>query len=191
MKLLLFTFAFLRVLSPTHAQQQEAHLLGIVTRVELAATAWFQEQYDDYTPHPEIMGSLKKQDLKKYIVQVFFGSWCGDSKREMPRFLKIMDQLNVPPENIQIIGVDKGENYKQSPGREERGKAIYRVPTFVMYKNGEEKGRIVEYAAFSMERDLMLILQQKAYAPNYYSYPLISQWYNDGILKDKNLMCGA
>ena len=63
------------------------------------------------------------------------GTWCGDSKREVPRFYKILDEMGVKEQDIQLYNLDnRGDAYKQSPGGEEKGQAhspgahFYRLP---------------------------------------------------------------
>ncbi len=191
-KTALLSLASFLISTGVFAQQPESrnHLLGEIHKKELSKTPyseWYDSGYKAYNPNPKIVEKLKDQDLKNYHIEIFLGSWCGDSRREMPRFLKILDEINFPAKKVVIIGVDTGENYKQSPGREERGKAIYRVATFIIYQEGVEKGRIVEYPVFSLERDLLKILEQEPYTPNYYSFPVLTEWQQQGILSDTNI----
>lgn len=53
--------------------------------------------------------------------------------------------------------------------------------------NGEEAGRIVEYPAVSLERDLLAIVEGQDYTPNYFSYSYLIQWQKEGVLKDPNV----
>lgn len=73
------------------------------------------------------------------------------------------------------------------PQRQEAGLNIFRVPTFIIYENNREVGRIVEYPATTMERDLLQILSRKEYSPNYFTYPIIAKWMKEGLLKDENI----
>lgn len=38
---------------------------------------------------------------------VFFGSLCGDSKRQVPAFLKISDAVGIPSGRIRFYGLDR------------------------------------------------------------------------------------
>jgi tetratricopeptide (TPR) repeat protein len=121
-------------------------------------------------------------------MKIFFGTWCGDSKRELPKMTKVLEKLSFPQKNITLIGVDDStEVYKQSPQRQEAGMNIFRVPTFIVYENGKEVGRIVEYPTETMERDLLKIFARKEYTANYFGYPQIIQWMKDGLLTDENI----
>jgi len=165
-------------------------LLGSFSRDSLLNEpfkTWFEAGYNAYIPQPEVVEQLKKINLKTHIVQVFMGTWCGDTKRELPRFLKTLDAIGFPKQNVEIIGVSNLDDaYKQSPNHEERGVEIYRVATFVFYKNGVEVNRIVEYPVNSLETDLLAILSGAPYTPNYKTYPFIRQWQNDGTLVSDN-----
>ena len=115
---------------------------------------WYSTQYIGYEPDEFIVGQIK--ELSDSIeIQIFMGTWCIDSRREVPRFLKIMDQSEFEQDKLQIINVNRK---KVSPAHEEKNKNIDFVPTFIIIKNGNEIGRIVEYPIISLENDLMSIL---------------------------------
>ncbi len=59
------------------------------------------------------------------------------------------------------------DEYKQSPGHEETGFDIFRVPTLLVKAKNRVKGRIIEYPVISLEKDLLSILKGKPYTPNY------------------------
>lgn len=125
---------------------------------------WFDSIYHGYTAD----AALLKNAWTDEQVDVFMGTWCGDSRREVPHFLKIMDSLGVPPQKVRIICTKSGNpGHKTSPGREEQGLYIFRVPTFIVRKNGKEIGRIVEFPVQSLEKDLLAIIRGQAYEPNY------------------------
>jgi hypothetical protein len=88
-------------------------------------------------------------------VIVVFGAWCGDSRREVPRFLKLADAAGIPADSVNLYAV--GRSKKSDDGLTERWK-IERVPTFIVEKNGVEAGRIVETPKTSMAADFLEIL---------------------------------
>jgi hypothetical protein len=85
------------------------------------------------------------------------GTWCPDSRREVPRFLHVLDLWKFPPEKVTFIGVDDA---KISPVGEYTGLGIQRVPTFILYKNNIEAGRIIENPVTSLEQDIVNILKR-------------------------------
>ncbi len=128
---------------------------------------WFQTNYDDYITNDKIVGRLKDA-LKNYSIKVFYGTWCGDSKREIPKFYKVIDEAGFDKSKLESIAVDrKPEAYKASPNGEEKGLNIHRVPTFIFYKGDKEIGRIVEYPKQDFERDMLEITSGKRYIPQY------------------------
>lgn len=161
-------------------EKGKSMLLGKVNRASFNHEDfnWFSKNYRAYLSNDKITKLLKKE-LKPYKIKVFFGSWCGDSKRNVPIFLKILDESNFPKENIEFIALDrKDEAYKQSPNREEKGLNIHRVPTFIFYKNGKEINRIVEHPKETYERDLLKIVQGKKYTSKYSAVELINTLLN-------------
>ncbi|WP_420552066.1 tetratricopeptide repeat protein [Tenacibaculum aiptasiae] len=129
--------------------------------------SWFQKNYEDYITNKDVINEFKEQ-LKDYTIKIFYGSWCGDSKRGIPKFYKVLDEAGYDLKNLEAIAVDrKPEAYKASPNGEEKGLNIHRVPTFIFYKNNREVGRIVESPKQDYERDMLAITQGKRYAPQY------------------------
>jgi len=148
---------------------------------------WFTPGYTNYQPNAAVVSSLKQQNLGDINIKVFFGSWCGDSKRELPRFMKVLSVISFPDKKVQLIGLGATDSlYKQSPGGEEQGLGIFRVPTFIIYKNGKEISRINEFAALTLEKDLLAIVSNQSYIPNYRSFAKIQEWLKDGTLQDEN-----
>ena len=128
---------------------------------------WFEANYAAYNTVSKEMESLSSA-LQKHNVLIFLGTWCGDSRREVPRFLKILDEAQFPKDRLKIVAVDRREpNIKKSPTGEEWGLQIKRVPTFIFLKDGKEVNRIVESPVESLEKDMITLLSNKEYTPNY------------------------
>lgn len=145
-------------------------LLGECSRSALLQapfSEWFVKNYNSYVVNDSISNQVKPMIEKKKVV-VYLGTWCGDSKREVPRMLKILDAADVKKNQVKLVMLDnKDSMYKQSPGHEEKGLNIHRVPTFVIYENEKEIGRIVESPVASLEKDLVSILKKENYRPQY------------------------
>ena len=169
----------------------EPKLLGVVgvnALQQASFSTWYNPGYQNYTINPTIEAQLKQQNTTSISIKIVFGSWCGDSKRELPRMMKILNQLNFPAQKITLVGVDNADStYKQSPGREDLGLQVFRVPTFIVYENGVELNRINESPVESLERDLLKILRKESYAPNYYSYAYLNKWLKEGLFADENI----
>lgn len=144
-------------------------LLGQISKEGLLQEpfkTWFEKNHEDYMVNNKIV-EVFKDSLQDMKVKVFLGTWCGDSKREVPRFYKVMEAANFPMDQMEVIAVDRtAEAYKQSPTGEEKGLNIHRVPTFIFYKDGKEVNRIVEYPKATFEHDIKAIVEGK-YTANY------------------------
>lgn len=175
------TYIFIIVialLTSSHAQfnkevtTKEGHqfLVGKITWDGLNANpynAWFEKGFENYVVDETLVNMFKEQ-LGEHEIKLFLGTWCGDSKREVPRFLKILKAASFPLENIEIVALDRRKaHYKTSPTGEEKGLNIIKVPTFIFFKDGQEINRIVESPIESLEEDLMKIVLGKSYTPNY------------------------
>ncbi|MEQ9423022.1 MAG: hypothetical protein RJQ09_01295 [Cyclobacteriaceae bacterium] len=189
MKKLHYTLLILLAIYSFQANSQD-YLLDEVTREQLSAppySEWFQAGYDNYIPNAEILNILRN-DLASASVELYFATWCGDSRREVPKFLKLMDELGIEKSQIKLYALDYEDGvYKQSPSKFEAGKSIYRVPTFRIMNNQKELGRIVEYPVVSFEMDLRRIVNGEDYLPNYKSFPFINDWLEAGLLTDKTV----
>lgn len=159
-----------------------------IQQLEVAPYAsWYKTGYEKYNTHTETLKQLQQVKTKGYRIQVFLGTWCGDSKREIPHFVKVLNQMQFPLQQVQFIGLGGSDSlYKQSPTGEEKALGIFRVPTFIVYQNNTEIGRINEYPATTLEGDLLKILSAQHYEPNYASFSFFKQWLNAGTLTNPN-----
>lgn len=88
-------------------------------------------------------------------VDVFLGTWCGDSRREVGRLFRALELVQEPyPFTIRFVGVDRA---KVAPGLSE-GAGLRYVPTIIVRRDGAEVGRIVESAPRGIERELLDLL---------------------------------
>lgn len=146
-------------------------LLGKCTRDALLQPAfadWFKSNYDSYVVDSFTCNFIRPLLAGKSIT-IFMGTWCGDSKREVPRVLKMLDCCDFPASNLKMIMVGNSDSlYKKSPQHEEAGKNIVRVPTIIIEQKGIEIGRIIEFPITSLEKDLLAILKKEKYQPNYH-----------------------
>ena len=163
--------------------QKQKNLLGTITESQLKEepySRWYTKNYDEYAPSTEIIEKITPL-LSDHNVTIFFGTWCGDSKEGVPQVLKILNKATIDTSRLHIIGLGGGkENYKKGPNGEEKGGNIFRVPTIIFKKDGVEKGRIIEFPVVSFEQDMLDILSEKEYFPNYRGAQTILQLINDG-----------
>lgn len=130
-------------------------LVGPVTEEQLyrAYPSWAGSA-SRYRFTPEVIDQLRKIDSKLEIV-VFFGTWCGDSRSEVPKFLRVFDTAANGNFSLRMYGVDRslrdGNGLSESLG-------VERVPTFIFFSGGKELGRIVEKPRKTIEEDFLAIV---------------------------------
>ncbi|RZK60085.1 MAG: thioredoxin [Pedobacter sp.] len=134
-------------------------MLNECTREGITSFAEFKESYDpnyaSYKPDSAAFADLS-QLLKGKKITIVLGTWCGDSKYQVPHFLKIMDGLKVDGDKIKFIAVDGAK--KAENGLIDSLK-ITNVPTFIFTnKKGKEVGRITEHPKETLEKDMVKIL---------------------------------
>jgi len=138
--------------------EQITWVLGYFTADRLTSTphsAWFINGKDEYVPNSESLNKLLDIYKDALTIKIVLGTWCPDSRKQVPRFMRIMDIWQFPYQKITFIGVDDA---KLSPVGEYASLDIQRVPTFIIYKNNIEAGRIIENPKTSLEQDIVDIL---------------------------------
>jgi len=122
---------------------------------------------EKYIPDGEIVSRIKKALPEDLSIICVLGTWCGDSRREVPRFQEVMKTCNIEEKKLKILAVDRSKAESQDPTyaelinwskrvREYLG--VKAVPTFIICSGGKELGRIVETPEVSLEEDLLQIL---------------------------------
>lgn len=120
--------------------------------------AWYTKGYNDYKPEIETIFKIQDANIEGVSILIVLGTWCGDSRREVPRFLKMLDQCSLTRIKVTYLGVDLS---KYSPVGDYEKLNILKVPTFIVYRNNIEAGRIIEYPVTSLERDFLEILSKE------------------------------
>jgi thiol-disulfide isomerase/thioredoxin len=116
---------------------------------------WYQDEYDHYSVDIESLELLDSDSFSTVQIKVVMGTWCGDSQREVPRIIKILEQLDYNFENLTIIGVNKN---KKAEGTEVDQLNIELVPTIIFYIDNKDVGRIIESVEESLEKDMIKII---------------------------------
>ena len=93
--------------------------------------------------------------LSKWVtVKVYFGSWCSDSHRWVPYSWSLFQGTQLEG-RVDLIGLPRDKIIRDSIAP---GMNILKVPTFVIYKNDKEIGRIIENPEDNFPNDLIKIL---------------------------------
>jgi hypothetical protein len=149
----------------------EKYLRGWVTPDSLYhAFPEFQPIPGAYLPESRALPLLRGYD-ELVTVLIFFGNWCSDSKREVPRFYATLGLAANPNFSARLFGLDRTK--KDTAGFAEAF-GITNVPTFI-FLNGDrvfsanshalaeqtkgELGRITETPTVSIEQDWVDILK--------------------------------
>jgi thiol-disulfide isomerase/thioredoxin len=136
-------------------------LLGPIHReqVEEAAPDWVQAEVES-APDDKAARALAAVPAGASVT-VYMGSWCGDSRRELARFWRALDDVGGEvPFAISYVGVDHA---KKEPAALVQPVGLRYVPTFVVRRDGREVGRIVESAPHGIEQDLLALLTGTAH----------------------------
>ncbi|MDY0101984.1 MAG: thioredoxin family protein [Lentimicrobium sp.] len=134
-------------------------MIGTVTREGLADFSdWFNIEYQQYQPDSSTIASIQNSGIDYPWVFIVMGTWCGDSRQQVPHFFKILDQLNYPSERIFMVAVDRDKKTKDFCLGDYN---IQLVPTFIFTREGEETGRIIETPTTTLEGDLLDIFKKR------------------------------
>ncbi len=157
----------------------DTHLCGTISIQDLQSgdyKKWFDKNYDAL----EMDGKSTKwkKGLKKTQVDIYLGTWCGDSRRWVPKFVKLWDELGLDREQLNFIALYNGEKSKQGPNGEEKGKNIHRVPTFIFKSNDVEYARIVEHPRTDLLTDVAQIALGYPSTPNYKGANYLMELFN-------------
>jgi hypothetical protein len=110
-----------------------------------------------YNPNPDCLQKLKalQQPVR---IEIYLGTWCPDSKNHVGAYFKVLAMTDNPLIQTVYVGIprDRAARPKYLP----QAKNIEKLPTFLVYKEGKELGRIIETPAKSVEEDLVAILNK-------------------------------
>jgi hypothetical protein len=135
-------------------------LLGPVSReqIEEAEPSWVAAQVGA-SPDVEAARALAGVEPGAEVT-IYLGTWCSDSRREVPRFWRALDEAGGSvPFAIDYIAVDRAA---KRPPELESEVGLRFVPTFIVRRGGEEVGRVVETSPDGIEKDLLALLSGTA-----------------------------
>ncbi|HEX6160010.1 MAG TPA: peptidylprolyl isomerase, partial [Thermoanaerobaculia bacterium] len=137
----------------TVGEKTAAELMRVLPEYDLARQA--------YAADISVIEMMKSYVRAGDRAEVYMGTWCPDSLREVPKFLRIVDDLKTQ------YGVDLPVRYfaldksKQAPQALLAGKTVDKVATFIYYRGDAELGRIVEKPTGLFEDDLLAIVAKQ------------------------------
>jgi len=121
---------------------------------------YYKTQFEIYSPKSKFVKKAKSIFKNgDYEIVTIFGDWCSDSKLQVGRFDKVLSEASFPKSKYKHIAVDREKKAREVDITKYR---ISRVPTFIIFLNGIEIGRITESPETTLEKDLYTILKQKS-----------------------------
>ena len=148
--------SMLLVLLVVDATAQSNDILGTTTPEEIRGQHRVFDIYvGRYTPDSSSVEFLNNFEHPVEI-KVLFGTWCHDSKREIPAFIKTMEEVGNPNLDVEFIGVSRK---KTDPEGRAKNYDLQYTPTFIIFSDEKEIGRIVEESTERIEQDLVQILK--------------------------------
>lgn len=109
-----------------------------------------------YEPDAESIHGIREIP-PDYRITLVMGSWCSDSREQVPRFYRILDDAGIDSDIMQVICVD---GYKSAGEIQLDHLGIEFVPTFIFTREGTEIGRIIETPVALLEEDFLSIIVQ-------------------------------
>lgn len=150
----IYSLFIFMIVATSLVSAQDDYLSGPVTESQIREVKIFDLYANRYEPDQEIIQKLN-QVQDSILVDVFMGMWCHDSKREIPAFFKVMESVTNPLITAKYTAL---EYRRRGPKDIIKENNIKRTPTFIVYRNGKEIGRIIEEVSVSVESDLYKII---------------------------------
>ena len=138
------TFCFAQKETTYINQSVEVHLCNPFDTNELEEnspyTPWFNKPYDEFMLYYTTYSW--SSELNDVGVNIYMGTWCGDSKKWVLSFLKAWDQLGLDRKKLSYTALyDNDERYKQGQMEKRKDcKYIVSLPLFLK----EMKKRLYE-----------------------------------------------
>ncbi len=131
----------------------------------------WQDNYKQYRVDPSLIDTIKSKTADNLKIDVYLGTWCSDSRNNVPKFMKIIDALghdhqehkeHQEHEAHQDLVPVKYYNVGRKPNQDVKYYVkelkVERVPTFIFYREGKEIGRIVENPKTTLIEDFLEIV---------------------------------
>ena len=134
---------------------------GLVYRNPRERAFELRATYEHDSPDAAVLDMMRSYVHPEDHLEVYMGTWCPDSEREVPKFLRILDDLRaqygveIP---VTFYALDRS---KQKPAELIAGKHVDKVATFIYYRGDEELGRIVERTQSPLFEDDLLTIVAK------------------------------
>lgn len=98
----------------------------------------FSAAYQQYTVNKQQQKQINAI-VKPITLTVYFGTWCHDSQREVPRILKLF--AKHPNVTIKLVALDYQKSEPQGLAKKA---GVKYTPTIIVSRNGKELKRFIE-----------------------------------------------
>lgn len=89
-------------------------------------------------------------------VKVIGGNWCSDTRLQVPRLCRVLNDIGLQTEGFSYFRVDRNKKPVENDFAATR--TIGAVPDIIVFYKGKEVGRIIETPQKSLEADLLNLL---------------------------------
>ncbi len=137
-----------------HSAKAKEHHVGVISPSQLLTSYQpFQQEYKRYAVADNQALSLHhSEDIE---IDVYFGTWCHDSQREVPRLIKILENYDAISVNLIALNYEKDE-----PTGRAKQAGVQFTPTIIVKRQGKEIGRIVERPVIDLVTDINELIYQ-------------------------------
>jgi len=137
----------------TTSEKHHDLMVGKVTTSELfISNTSFSHAFDRLEASAEEIQIIEAWP-DNLTVDVYFGTWCHDSQREVPKLLKLLSYN--PKIRINLIALDY---QKSDPLGDASSRGVKYTPTIIVMQDNIELGRIVERPKNSLILDFQALL---------------------------------
>lgn len=150
--------AALAAVAALQACKTKQYMTGYFEYGEFCKKANWKTFYDEkYKPKERWMDSIAGLGITDSIrVRLYLGTYCGDSKRWVPRFFALKDRLPLGP--VEVVSVDTTKKDEKGLAEADR---IWKIPTFLFFYGDRELGRITEKPYGRLEENIYNILKSR------------------------------
>ena len=158
------------MLSFSSIGQEKERLTGKVRPDKIEQSGeWYRKNYEGYKPKKSKLDSFQEALPQDEIhFEIFFGAWCPDSQREVPRIVKIFNMTGISKDQYDLIAVNRFKDLPEAYRNRADEIKLDRVPTLIYYKDGKAVNRFVEFAQIDLLSDLIKIVKEEGYKNSYY-----------------------
>jgi thiol-disulfide isomerase/thioredoxin len=139
-----------------HADSDDDFAIGMISEAKLLNDFnVFKQNFQKFSISDKEL-KLIAQWPETLNIDVYFGTWCHDSEREVPKLLKLL-KVNKQITST-LIALDYQKEDPQGLAKENK---IKFTPTFIIYRDEskkEELGRIIERPNKSLIEDINQLL---------------------------------